>query len=53
MGSALVYLGLVKERVQQATPSPLLEPAVEDLEKMEILITRAQRKVREIGVLML
>jgi len=52
LGNALVYLDLVRERVLSAeryTPKGLLEPAVEDLLSMEILIVRAQQQFQKVG----
>lgn len=56
LGNALVYLDLVRERLLQAdryTPKGLLEPAVEDMLSMEILIVKAQQDFQKVGELTL
>lgn len=52
LGNALVYLDLIRERVLSAdryAPSGLLDPAIEDMLSMEILIVRAQQQLQKIG----
>jgi len=56
LGNALVYLDLIRERVLSAdryAPSGLLDPAIEDMLSMEILIVRAQQEFQKIGEMML
>lgn len=52
LGNSLVYLGMVSERVKQATrmaPAGLLEPALEDLDRSRRLIRGAQDQVVKMG----
>lgn len=45
LGNALVYLGLIRERVKAAGQPGLLFPALEDIQCVEALILRTQQSI--------